>query len=108
MARYLALRDSDLKFPVFQEPPVWKLPHNLKKAAKLELLLQEHIPAREKFPPPPHEVPEPQTVPFEKLPRKAEPAPVVPQRSPASAQISFRLRILNLLAQIGNVASRVL
>src|SRR6516165_7956488 len=57
----------------------------------------KQYPATVKFPPPPHEVPEPEKVPFEKLPRKAEPAQAVPQRSPASARKSFRLRILNLL-----------
>ena len=47
MGRYLALRDSDIKFPVFQSPPVWKLAHNLKKAAKLDRLLQT-LPAKHK------------------------------------------------------------
>ncbi|HVI82617.1 MAG TPA: hypothetical protein VM717_07710 [Chthoniobacterales bacterium] len=47
MARYLALRDSDLKFPVFQEPPVWKKPQNLELAQKLDRLLQT-LPAKHK------------------------------------------------------------
>jgi hypothetical protein len=47
MARYLALRHSDLKFPVFQEPPVWKKPQNLELAQKLDRLLQT-LPAKHK------------------------------------------------------------
>ena len=38
---------SDIKIPVFATPPVWKLPHNLKTAAKLDLLLQT-LPAKHK------------------------------------------------------------
>jgi hypothetical protein len=47
MARYLALRDSDLKFPVFQSPPVWKKENNLLLAEKLDRLLQT-LPAKHK------------------------------------------------------------
>ena len=47
MARYLALRDSDLKFLVSQQPPVWKKPQNLELAQKLDRLLQT-LPAKHK------------------------------------------------------------
>jgi hypothetical protein len=41
MARYLALQDSDLKFLVQQQPPVWKTPVNLFLARRLEKLLSQ-------------------------------------------------------------------
>jgi len=47
MARYLALQDSDLKFLVQQQPPVWKTPVNLFLARRLEKLLQT-LPAKHK------------------------------------------------------------
>ena len=39
LARYLALQDSDLKFLVQQQPPVWKKPVNLLLLRRLERLL---------------------------------------------------------------------